>query len=125
MKNMWIFFLTVLMVSGCLSYEIVSYRPGIYGGESRGFRGNVRVTVLVSENGIEDIEIEENGEDAWAAETMEELRELVLETGSTDNDDVIDAVSGATVSGTAFLNAVENALSAAMTKREIPKAARK
>ena len=43
---------------------------------------------------------------------MEELLELVLETGSTD----LDAVSGATFSSRGFLEAVDDALGHAILK---------
>ena len=110
-------------VFGCLSYQTVFYEPGVYEGESRGFRGMVGVKVSLSENGLENIEITENNEDNYAAAAMEELRAFALESGSVDLDAVsidavnIDAVSGATVSCTAFLNALENALAIARKVR--------
>jgi len=106
--NIPVFILTIL-IAGCLTYGKISLRPGIYEGESRGYRGQVRVMVSISENGMEDIEILENHEDIYAAEAMEELRELALESGSAD----LDTVSGATVSSAAFLKALENALAKA------------
>ena len=98
--------LVCFIAAGCLSYHNIFYEPGIYQGSSRGFRGIVRVQVIVSDAGIEDIEILENNEDAYALEAMEELRDLILETGSTD----LDVISGATVSCNAFLDALEEAL---------------
>jgi len=93
-------------LTGCLSYEQVFHEPGIYEGESRGYRGYIRVRVSVSETGIEDIEILENSEDSYTQEALEELRELVMETGTTD----LDVISGATITSAAFLDAVETAL---------------
>lgn len=110
--NIQVIIMTGLLLTACLSYGTITYQQGIYEGESRGFRGSVKVKLFISETGIEDIEITENSEDAWAVLAMEEMRELVLESGSTD----IDVVSGATISCSAFLNATENALSGAVIK---------
>jgi len=101
--------LASMFIAGCLSYGIISYQPGTYEGAGMGFRGIVRVLVTVSENGIENIEIPANSEDAYAAAAMEELAELALEYGSAD----LDVISGATVSCAAFLNALEAALARA------------
>ena len=86
------------------------YTPGIYEGSAGGFRGPIHVQVEVSPAGIEDIAI--TGHEEWiypGAAAMEELLDLVLETGSTD----LDAVSGATFSSRGFLEAVEDALTQA------------
>ena len=86
------------------------YAPGIYEGSARGFRGPIHVQVEVSPAGIEDIVI--TGHEEWiypGVAAMEELLDLVLETGSTD----LDAVSGATFSSRGFLEAVEDALTQA------------
>jgi len=92
---------------GCLGSGQVLYGPGNYEGAANGYRGKIRVLVTVSQDGIEDIAIQENSEDAYAAEAMEELKALVLETGEIDPD----TVSGATVTSEAFLKALEDALS--------------
>ena len=102
--------LVIMILTGCLSYQTIAYNPGIYEGTGRGYRGNVRVQVTVSVNGIEDIEILENREDGYAVQAMEELQELALESGSAD----LDVVSGATVSCNAFLEALEDALGRAL-----------
>jgi uncharacterized protein with FMN-binding domain len=99
-------------LAGCFSITVKSaaYEPGLREGTGRGFRGPVRVRVLVSALGIENIEILEHNEDEdIGGPAMDELLELILEYGSTDMV-YPDAVSGATASGRGFLEAVENAL---------------
>ena len=100
-----LFFIGIIF-AGCMSSTGVYYQPGIYEGTGRGYRGAIKVQVHLSEGGIEDIEILEHQEDIFAAAAMEELLELALEMNSPD----LDAISGATVSSTGFLSALEAAL---------------
>ena len=104
-----VFILVCLILESCLTIENINYKPGIYEGAATGYRGQVRVRVIISENGIEDIEMEDHREDSYASQAMEEIRELIIETGYTDSIET-DAVAGATISCTALFNAVENAL---------------
>jgi len=114
-KLLWIILFLAGLVGGVLfsgcagsgpAHEF-GYVPGIYEGVGQGYRGPVHVQVQVSPAGIEDIVITGHVEMAYpGAAAMEELLELVLETGSTD----LDAVSGATFSSRGFLDAVDDAL---------------
>ena len=99
-----------ILFPGCLGGGIVretGYIPGIYEGSGRGYRGPINVRLQISPAGIEDIIITSHSESAYpGAAAMEELLEMVLETGSAD----LDAISGATLSSRGFLDAVEEAL---------------
>ena len=110
-----LFSLFLLLSHGCLGPEFVrelSYTPGIYEGSGNGYRGPIHVEVEVSHAGIEDIRITGHSESAYpGGAAMEELLELILETGSTE----LDAVSGASFSSAGFLEAVEDALGKAAT----------
>ena len=105
-----LFALSFLLIPGCLGSGFVreaGYTPGIYTGTGRGYRGPIHVEVEVSHAGIEDITITGHSEGAYpGGAAMEELLELILETGSTE----LDAVSGASFSSAGFLEAVEDAL---------------
>ena len=92
------------VMTGCLSPGPIHYEPGLYEGTGQGHNGTIKVQILVSGRGIEDIEILEHNEDAF--EALEELKYLALETGSAD----LDAVSGATISSEGFLSALRKAL---------------
>ena len=83
------------------------YRPGIYEGSGRGYRGPVHVQVQVSPAGIEDIVITSHADSSFPGQAaMEELLEQILEGGSTD----LDVVAGASFSSRGFLEALEDAL---------------
>jgi len=85
----------------------MGYKPGIYEGSGRGFRGTIFVSVQVSSADIEDIMITSHEETAYpGAAAMEELLEQILEWGVTD----LDCISGATFTSRGFLQAVEEAL---------------
>ena len=105
--------LIILFLTGCLSFAKIYYEPGIYEGIGKGYRGIIKLQVSLSEGGIEDIEIVEQREDAFAVEALEELRELALEIGSSD----LDAISGATVSSAGFISALEAALTKGSSRR--------
>ena len=116
----------VFLVSGCIAALILAasclspgvaleagYAAGVFEGTGRGFRGAIVVQVQTSHAGIEDVVIISHREAPYpGAAAMEELLELVIETGSAD----LDAVSGASLSSRGFLEAVENALSKARKK---------
>jgi len=102
---------------GCLGSGSVlkaGYTPGIYEGSGRGYRGPVHVQVQISAAGIEDIQITGNGDSIYpGVAAMEELLEMILESGLTD----LDVVSGATFSSRGFLDAVDDAVGKAREKR--------
>jgi len=101
--------LTVLFF-GCLGTGFVreaGFEPGEFEGTGQGYRGPIEIRLLVSPAGIEDIAILSHSDSAIPGlAAMEELLEMVLETGSTD----LDAISGATFSSRGFLEAVDDAL---------------
>jgi len=103
------------LIPGCLGSGFVrevGYAPGTYEGTGNGYRGSIHVEIEVSQVGIEDIRITSHSESGYpGGAAMEELLELVLETGSTE----LDAVSGASFSSAGFLEAVEDALGKAAT----------
>lgn len=102
-------FAALFFIAGCFSPPKAGLRlrDGVYEGTGQGYRGKIRVRVLVSGGGIGDVEIPGSGEDeAVGGAALEELREKVLEYGSPG----VDIVSGATVSSRGFLEALENAL---------------
>jgi len=119
-KNPAPLFLAVLMAvilfAGCLSQGSIlesGLAPGTYEGSGRGYRGPIHVRIELSYAGIEDIEIISHNEGPYpGAAAMEELLDLVLETGSTD----LDAISGATCSSMGFLEAVDDALGKAANR---------
>ncbi|MCL2559139.1 MAG: FMN-binding protein [Turicibacter sp.] len=79
--------------------------------EIRGFGGPMEVVVTIGADGaIQSIEVTEHGEsEAWYDMAVPTLTDAIINAGSAN----VDGVSGATYTSTAFLNAVEIALSQA------------
>ena len=109
----------LLIITSCLGSapaRETTYTTGIYEGIGQGLRGNIHLRLQMSSAGIVDIEITEHREAAYPGlAAMEELLEMVLETGSTD----LDAISGATFSSRGFLEAVEDALGKAAVAKHM------
>ena len=103
---------TILLIS-CASASgtvLESYNPGTYEGIGDGYLGKICVRVTVSSRFITDIEIIDHQEtQGLGSVAIEELVNTVLDANSTD----VDGISGASVSSSAFLSAVEDALSKA------------
>ena len=83
------------------------YVPGTYTGTSKGFGGDIEVTVTVSENAIEDIQITGDHEtENIGSFAVDMLGEKILEAQSPE----IDALTGATVTSNGILRALNDAL---------------
>ena len=100
--------LSALLLAGCVSLSFSSrYAAGVWRGEGRGYYGPIVVMVETDESSILDIELVTQTEDAFiGGDAIETLRERVIDENRTD----IDAISGATVTSEAFLDAVDAAL---------------
>ncbi|MDR1447172.1 MAG: FMN-binding protein [Treponema sp.] len=97
------------------SYNLM--HDGVYEGEAEGWRGTVRVKIRIEDGEIVEIFILDHQDDPYVGgAAMEELLDLALQYGITD----LDAVSGATESSDAFLEALEAALEESVTA--LPKA---
>ncbi|GMO48162.1 MAG: hypothetical protein Ta2G_03730 [Termitinemataceae bacterium] len=81
--------------------------PGTYEGEAFGYNGKIKLLVETGSSSILDIRILSQNEDPFiGGEALRTLIEQVLETDSVD----IDAISGATITSEAFMQAVKEAL---------------
>jgi len=83
------------------------WQDGTYEGEEEGYGGPVRIRLTVANGWIADIEVTEaSGEDKPYLRDAKKIIPKVLDRQSTD----LDAISGATTSCYAILNAVDLAL---------------
>lgn len=83
------------------------YTPGTYTAEEKGHNGNVKVTVTVTEDKIENIVVDLMDETPGiAGPAAEKIVDLILKNQGLG----VDTVSGATVSSTAILAAITKAL---------------
>ncbi len=87
--------------------ELPALAEGVYRGAAEGYGGELSVEVTVEDGTIAAIDVTEHSETPGIGDTaMEQLIEAVLDAQSLD----VDTVSGATVTTTGFLTAVQNAL---------------
>ena len=108
-----------VMVSGCQSkppadnnadVQAGLYKPGTYTGEGDGMGGKVKVSVKVDDNSILEVNVLENDETKGIADAaIERIPERIVE-GQTL---AVDAVTGATMTSNAILDAAEAALTEA------------
>jgi uncharacterized protein with FMN-binding domain len=105
----------LLVFAGCISIELAErFNPGGYEGRSEGYSGPIVVQVETDSSSILNIKVVEQNEDELiGGDAIQTLRSEILETDSTD----VDAISGATVTSEAFLEAVNMALDAALIRR--------
>ena len=84
--------------------------PGTYTEAAKGFGGDVTVTLEVSEDAIEDVQIEGDDEtENIGSFAVEMLDDRIMEAQSPK----VDALSGATVTSNAILGAAKKAMRAA------------
>lgn len=97
-------------MSSASAQDSLSFEPGTYTGVSDGFGGSVEAIVTVTETSIESIQVIADGETGEiGSAAIAEITDSIIKTQSL----AIDVVSGATVSSTAVLAAIEDALNQA------------
>lgn len=82
------------------------FKDGSFSGSAQGFKGDVKVNVVVSGGKITTIDIVENSDDEEYFSKAKALIDEIINTQSTD----VNVVSGATYSSNGIINAVANAL---------------
>jgi uncharacterized protein with FMN-binding domain len=107
----------LLIFAACITLELAErFNAGSYEGTGEGYYGPVIVEVETDASSILNIKIiEQNEDELIGADAIQTLRSQILESDSTD----IDAVSGATTTSEAFLDAVNKALDKARIRRTI------
>ncbi|WP_150983006.1 FMN-binding protein [Aerococcus tenax] len=93
----------------------ISYTPGTYAGEAKGFSAHIQVNVTVSKNKIEDIEVTQQYD---TAEIGGRAMPIVIKRILAENSTEVDGVSGASLSSNGIKNAVNFALEVASGQRE-------
>lgn len=93
----------LLSVSGVLADGTFS-NPGTYSATAMGRNGEVTVTVTFTNSAITDIEVAHGETPTIGGTAMEQMTASILENQSLD----VDAVSGATISSDAFMEALED-----------------
>ena len=109
-KLVSIFLAIVLMVSAPFALAESSYTPGTYTAQAEGLNGPVTVEVTFSENAIESVVVAAHKETPGISDGAIEKIPAEIVAGQTLN---LDAVSGATYTSNAILNAVADAVAQA------------
>lgn len=102
-----------ISLAGCGSKtetEAGAYKPGTYTATAQGYGGEIQAKVTVDENAITKVELTGDLEtEGIGSKAIEELPDKIVAA----NKSSVDAVSGATVTSDAVMEAVEAALSQA------------
>ena len=110
MRKIVVWLLIGIMMMSCLPAFAQAMTPGTYEGSVPGYHGDIKVKVTVDSEKITAIEIIEHSETAGIGEAaLPMLVEAVLNNQTVN----VDTISGATVTTTAFKDAVTAALTAA------------
>lgn len=89
--------------------EAAKMVPGVYTGSAKGFHGDVKVEIEVTEDAITRVTVGENGETMYVGT----LAFPILEESIVANQSLADTVSGATFTSNAINGAVVQAIQAA------------
>ncbi|MEG0689013.1 MAG: FMN-binding protein [Hungatella sp.] len=90
-----------------IAAKSISYQPGTYTGSAQGYGGEVSAVVIISEAGIDSVELKGNDEtEELGGEALVKLPARFVEAQGFQ----VDAVSGCTITSTAAMEAVRKAL---------------
>jgi uncharacterized protein with FMN-binding domain len=94
------------------------FKDGVFTGEATGFRPGLKVSVEITDNEIVSIQVTDHNEVNFRfyAGPIQEIPQEIIEAQSTD----VDTVSGATFTSIGIINAVNDALSKALIRGELP-----
>lgn len=85
--------------------KVKGYTPGVYNSTVRGHQGDITVSVTTSEDSITDIKVDKQQESVGIGSiALERLPKLIVEKQSLG----IDAITGATISSRALIQAVSD-----------------
>lgn len=102
----------MLVLSACTPAKDDSsaFKAGTYSGSAKGMNGDVVLEVVLSEKEIESINVKEQQETAGLGDlAVDKMIEKIIQAQSVK----VDAVTGATISSNAVIEAVTNALNEA------------
>lgn len=95
----------------------IELQDGTYTGTAEGYRGDITVSVTVSDGMITSVEIVSTNDDyKFYSRAEQGISDEIIKNQTLD----VDAVSGATYSSQGIINAVNNALQSAVTSGELP-----
>jgi fumarate reductase flavoprotein subunit len=96
----------LLLVVACQSKTVSSNNGGIFTGESKGKNGVIKVEVNIDNAEIKDIKIVENHESDFTKNVLEQIPKAMIAANTGD----VDVITGATLTSTAIITAVKDAI---------------
>jgi len=103
----------LFMLIGCSSNttnenssETGNENSGVFTGEAEGKKGTIKAEVTIENGEIKDIEFVENNESEFTETVFEQLPQNIISANSTE----VDVITGATVTSTAIIEAVSEAV---------------
>lgn len=99
--------------------ENAEFKDGVYTGEAQGYRQELKVQIEVKDNKILGIDVTKHNESnlvLFFTSPIERVSRRIVENQSME----VDTVSGATFTSIGIINAVNDALSKALIKGELP-----
>jgi fumarate reductase flavoprotein subunit len=96
----------VLLMAACQAKPVSSNNSGVFTGESKGKNGAIKVEVTIENAEIKDIKVVENHESDFTKNVFEELPKAMIAANTAD----VDAITGATLTSNAIIEAVRDAI---------------
>lgn len=109
-KRILILCLSMVMIfslAACQAKPASNENSGVFTGESKGNNGPIKVEVTIEDAEIKEIKVVENNESDFTKNVFEELPKAMIEANTAD----VDAITGATVTSNAIIEAVKDAVS--------------
>lgn len=97
-------------VNESISFSGAQLQDGVYEGSAQGYKDSIEVSVTVEDGMVTDIQVTKENDTPSYFERAKTVIEEIINKQSLN----VDAVSGATYSSAGILNAVNNALEAAV-----------
>ncbi|SCY31795.1 FMN-binding protein [Alkaliphilus peptidifermentans] len=85
----------------------LKYNDGVYEGVGKGFKGDIKLNVIIEDGKIADIKIVEMKETSGIGDVaVQEVVDMVIKNQTLD----VDVVTGATISSEATINTIKKIL---------------
>ncbi|MCY6484750.1 flavocytochrome c [Clostridium aestuarii] len=109
LRKIGIFLLVGIMImalAGCGASKKASSGSGTFEGEAKGKNGVIKVEVTIENKEIKKIDVVENHESEFTKDTFTKVIDTIIAANSAE----VDAISGATITSSAIISAVADAV---------------
>ncbi|MCY6372674.1 flavocytochrome c [Clostridium ganghwense] len=109
LRKLGIFLLVGIMImslAGCGASKKTSSGSGTFEGQAKGKNGTIKVEVTIENKEIKKIDVIENHESEFTKDTFTKVIDTIIAANSAE----VDAISGATITSSAIISAVADAV---------------